>query len=100
MPNVDRRNIDVYLKKVAVGFVLFLLSQGIIGVVTAVQVMESVKQNSQDIAENKAILSVDNHAIIRMEVKLQTVTDDISDIKTEAKETRKLIRRILREVKK
>lgn len=100
MPNIDRRNIDSYLKKVAVGFILFLLTQGVIGVVTAVQVMESVKQNSQDVKENKAVLGTDSRAIIRMEVKLQTVTEDISDIKAEAKETRRLIRTILREVKK
>lgn len=100
MPDTDRRGIDIYLKKVAVGFILFLMTQGVIGVVTAVQVMESVKQNSQDIEEGKKVLSIDSHAIIRMEVKLQTVTDDISDIKLEAKETRRLIRTILREVKK
>ena len=100
MPNIDRRNIDSYLKKVAVGFILFLLTQGVIGVVTAVQVMESVKQNSEDIKEGKIVLGTDSNAIIRMEVKLQTVTEDISDIKAEAKETRRLIRTILREVKK
>lgn len=100
MSEGDRRNIDVFLKKIAIGFTLFLLSQGAIGIVTAVQVMESVKQNSQDIIDNKAILNTDSHAIVRMEVKLQSVTDDISDIKADAKETRKLIRSILREVKK
>ncbi len=99
MPN-ERRTIDTYLKKVAVGFILFLLSQGVIGVVTAVQVMESVKQNSRDIAENKSILNVDTLAIVRMEVKLQTVTDDIAEMKAEAKETRSLIRAILKEVQK
>ncbi len=100
MTNIDRRSIDLYLKKIALGFVVFLLSQGVLGIVAAVQIVERVKQNKQDVVEIKSTLSAGTHAIIRMEEKLRTVMDDVSDIKANDKETQKLIRSILREVKK
>jgi len=99
MTNLDRRGIDIFLKKIALGFTLFLLGQGVIGVVTAVQVVESVKQNTRDIAKNTKLTNDDNRTLIRVEVQLQQVTEDINEIRIDAKETQRLLRSIYKEVK-
>lgn len=96
---LDRRGIDLFLKRVAIGFVLFLLGQGVIGAVTAIQVVGSVKQNTKDIDRNTKIINADNRTLIRVEIQLQRVTEDIKEIQTDAKETQRLLRRIYKEVK-
>jgi len=100
MDSDGRRNIDSTFKKIITGFALFLLTQGVIGVVTAVQVAEGVKQNTKDVDRNTTILNADSRSIIRVETKIQRLGKDIKEIKDDAKETRKLLREVLREVKR
>lgn len=100
----DRRDIDVqrmgFFKKVSAAFLVILLTQALAGIVTAVQVMEKVKQNAKEVEKNTIVMNKDGHTLIRVEVQLQQVTEDVQEIKKDAKETRRLIRRILTEVKK
>ncbi len=100
----DRREIDIQkmglVRKIAVACIAILLAQALAGIVTAVQVIEQVKENSKDIAKNTETMNKDGHTLIRVEVQLQQVTEDVQEIKTDAKETRRLIRKILTEVRK
>jgi len=100
----DRRDIDIqrmgFIKKVSATFLVILLTQALMGVVTAVQVIEKVKQNAKEIEKNTITMNKDGHTLIRVEVQLQQVTDDVQEIKKDAKETRRLIRKILTEVRK
>jgi len=104
MSIIDRREMDKQkmgvIRKVAIALTIVLLTQALAGIVTAVQVIEKVKQNTKEIEKNTQVISRDNRTLIRVEVQLQQVTDDVKDIKKDAKETRRLIRRILTEVKK
>lgn len=97
----DRREIDIqkmgFARKVAATFLVILLTQAIAGIVTAVQVIEKVKQNAKEIEKNTVILNKDGHTLIRVEVQLKQVTQDVQEIK---KDARKHIRRILTEVRK
>jgi len=100
----DRRTIDIqkmgFIKKVSAAFLVVLLTQALAGIVTAVQVIEKVKQNTISVEKNATVMNKDGHTLIRVEVQLQQVTEDVKEIKRDAKETRRLIRRILTEVKK
>lgn len=100
----DRRTIDIqkmgFIKKVSAAFLVVLLTQALAGIVTAVQVIEKVKQNTISVEKNATVMNKDGHTLIRVEVQLQQVTEDVKEIKKDAKETRRLIRRILTEVKK
>jgi len=100
----DRRDIDTqrmgFIKKVSAAFLIVLLTQALMGVVTAVQVIEKVKQNAKEIEKNTITMNKDGHTLIRVEVQLQQVTIDVQEIKKDAKETRRLIRKILTEVRK
>lgn len=100
MSTEGRRNIDSTFKKIIAGFALFLLTQGVIGVVTAVQFAEGVKQNTKDIEENTTVLDADSRSLIRVETKMQQLGRDIKTLKDDTKETRRLIIEVLREVKR
>ncbi len=96
----DRREIDVFMKKI-LGTIASVVVLGIAsGTVTFIQMSSAVESLVTKTDKHEDIINTDNRSIITIEIKQQQIEQTINDLKIGQKENNKLILEILRAVKK
>lgn len=93
MPDEDRREIDVFMKKI-LGTIAAVVITGIAsGTVTFVKMGSAVEALTTKTDKHEQIITTDNKTIIEIQIEQKYIKEDINEMKSDLKE-------ILRAVKK